>query len=594
MRPLLSICLASLLVACSGNTPPPHPQPPPEPVATAVAILTAAPAPTAAPSGPAPEPDLPSPFFPRVIHGQSTLAYFPLENGGVVIDSYLGVPIRVDDKGARFEPALYTGLKGREGDNAFMVYSVSGDWPNRGQLGLNLPGERGGTDVNYTWNGASWVKAPAQPLGDMPAEVVRAYYDGGLMGHASWGGRPLYYLSGGEDGTRATFVLGGKGKKGPVPAFTRGTGECPTRLVGYIELANLPSGELLGAGKLCTRKSDYQYMGQSGPGALAVERWARGAPTAVVEVLPGTERRGQLGHHGGGFVQTSATDLYVYTTFGSGDDGSVPSVPYVAHHDGKTWTEVSPPSKQQLRELWADKDGALWVRLSSEIWRRRGGAWEKMTPDAEGEIAWTARAPDATLWARVGDELWHLGAAGAWEKAILPRDDSRARFVADRVFWQKGALLIVARSSSNGESALFGSVKPDTVLDLAVDEQGAAAKAPPAATAFGHVAPPTAGCKSLFVVLYKLSRVAPADYDFPVTRDALKGHTELDGVRFAETEDGGTRYLVAFVPSLARGQRLLEVVRAKVQGARPQMLCGEPPKTNRTLKINLRTGALEK
>ena len=28
--------------------------------------------------------------------------------------------------------------------------------------------------------------------------------------------------------------------------------------------------------------------------------------------------------------------------------------------------------------------------------------------------------------------------------------------------------------------------------------------------------------------------------------------------------------------------------------AQPQMLCGEPPKTNRTLKINLRKGALEK
>src|SRR6185503_7008099 len=201
------------------------------------------------------------------------------------------------------------------------------------------------------------------------------------------------------------------------------------------------------------------------------------------------------------------------------------------------------------------------------------------------------------MWARFGEDLWHLTAALAWEKAILPRDSGGKRFIADSVSWLAGEMVVLARGSGNTESALFSSRKPDKVLDLEAEREkdgSEGEKAPAKAKAFGQVKPPTPGCKNLFVVLYKLSRVAPPDYDFPLTREALKGHTEFSDVRFAETEDAGTRYLVAFVPSFARGQKLLSLVREKVPTARPQMLCGEPPRTNRSLSIDLRTGALKK
>src|SRR5262249_25616254 len=152
---------------------------------------------------------------------------------------------------------------------------------------------------------------------------------------------------------------------------------------------------------------------------------------------------------------------------------------------------------------------------------------------------------------------------------------------AESVAWlSSGNMMIVAQG--DGETALLAGVKPDKVLDASA-EPAAGAKAPPKAVAFGKGGPPPARCQSPFAGLYKLSRVAPPDFDFPLTREAVKGHTELSDVRFAETEDGGSRYLVAFVPNLGRGQKLVALVRDKVNGARPQLLCGEPPKINRTL-----------
>jgi hypothetical protein len=189
-----------------------------------------------------------------------------------------------------------------------------------------------------------------------------------------------------------------------------------------------------------------------------------------------------------------------------------------------------------------------------------------------------------------GKELWHLGAAGAWEKLVMPRE-GKERLVAKSIAWMGDQMMIVAHG------IILSTKKPPKVLDLSAPDDGAAP--PPKEedakkVTFGRVGPPTAGCKSLFAVLYKLSRVAPPDFDFPLTREALKGHGEFADVRFAETEDGGSRYLVAYVPSLKKGQKLVTLVRDKVKSSSPQLLCGEPPKTNRTIEIDLRTGALKK
>lgn len=586
MRALVLITAAPLLAACSESTPAPLTPPAPTAAATATAAPTAAQ--TAAP---APEPDLPSPYFVKVIHGQREFAYHPLKTGGVVIDGgYLNTPVYVDQKSARVAPELHAGLKGNEGSNAFMINSVGGDWPRSGRISINLPGDRGGTDVSYDWNGSTWVKSPAAGgRDDMPEDVARTYYTGGFQGMASWGGRSYYYMFGVTGAEHADFVPTGKNRKVPTPIITKGTGGCSAKVLGYMDLTTWKSGELVGIGKLCTGEKDSGWQVQYGTGDLVIERWPKGSTTSVIEVFPGTGSKGNLGAGNVATIEVSDTDRYVRASFYPPDQAPNP---YLAHYDGKGWTEVTPPVRQSFHEVWVEKDGSLWAQMDSDLYRLKNGSWEKLTPGgAQGEFHWIRKAPDGTSWALVGDDLWHLGAQETWEKSILPKGSDGKRLVADRLLWHDGEMLIVARGAT--ESALLGTVQPEKVLDLAAETETYHIKAE-AHAAWKQAKPFTRGCKDGFVVLYKLSRVAPPDYDFPLTRDALKGHTELSDVRFAEGEDLGTRYLVAFVPSPAKGQKLIKLVEAKVQNARPQMLCGSPPKINRELKFDLRTGVLVK
>lgn len=583
MRSLALFALASILPACGPASPPPDVPPAP------TAPTAPAAAPTATATAQAEPPEAPSPLFPIVVNGSPTLRFFALAKGGVVIDGdWMSRPYRIDETGAHREPRLFDGIKGEGPQNAFLVYGVSGDWPRSGSMSINLPGDRGGTDVDLVWNGSSWAKAPQQPMGDMPKEVIRAHYLGGHLGGARWGKRSLYYLiTSTDDGPQIPkFVLGGKGAGKP-PAIAKGSGGCPTRLVGYSQMANLSSGEMVGIGKLCTGPDDYTYYTQTGPGALAVERWAKGSGKSTVAELPGSAGKGGLGMGAAGFLEVSPAEIFAYANLGDGDAAT----PYVARWDGKTWTDVSPKAPQAVTSMWLGADKTIWIELKGELDRWKGDGWERAAPaGVSAEIQGRWAAPDGTQWVRFGKDLWHLGANGVWEKLVMPRE-GKVRLVAKSVAWMGDQMMIVA------DGALLSTRKPPKVLDLAaVGDDGAAPakKEEVKKVAFGRVGPPTASCKSLFVVLYKLSRVAPPDFDFPLTREALKGHTELSDVRFAETEDGGSRYLVAHVPNLEKGQKLVKLVRDKVKSSAPQLLCGEPPKTNRTIEIDLRTGAIKK
>ncbi|APR80052.1 Hypothetical protein A7982_05399 [Minicystis rosea] len=588
MRSLAPFALTSILVACGPASPPP--ELPPAPTTTSVAAAPVVPAATA--SAAVEPPEAPSPFHPVVVNGANSLRVYPLAKGIVAINGeFLSRAMLVDARGARFEPRLYEGVEGVGEEHAFAVYSVSGDWPRSGLLSTNLPGERGGTDIDYTWNGSKWIRAKDQPLADMPETVVHMYYAGVLLGRAKWGARSLYYILDSKNDGPAfpKLVLGGKGAGKP-PTVTLGSGDCPTKLAGYAHFTNLAAGDLVGVGKLCTGAGDYTHMAEVGPGALAVEHWPRGATKSTVRELPGSAGKGTLMHGQAHIHEISATDLYVRATFTG--EGDVPT-PYVAHWDGKAWTDISPEGKTAVEGLWVDAGKVLWVRTTRALLRRKGSTWERVVPEGvDADIMLHETAPDGTQWVRFGPDLHHLEASGAWVKIALPRAPSGERMMASHISFPAGEMMIVAANEKNTDTMLLGLHKPEKVLDLNAEEGGQ--KETAKKVAFGRVGPPTASCKNLFVVLYKLSRVAPPDYDFPLTREALKGHTEFSGVRFAETEDSGSRFLVAFVPDLKQGQKLLALVQSKVPSARPQLLCGEPPKTNRILDIDLRTGALKK
>jgi hypothetical protein len=93
------------------------------------------------------------------------------------------------------------------------------------------------------------------------------------------------------------------------------------------------------------------------------------------------------------------------------------------------------------------------------------------------------------------------------------------------------------------------------------------------------------------VILYGFTRVTPDDYDFPLTRQALKGHTELSPVRFVVTRDLGKKYLAAIPPSFPMGQKLVNLIEKEVKGSKPQIVCAVP-EIVRELKVDLKTGAI--
>jgi hypothetical protein len=95
------------------------------------------------------------------------------------------------------------------------------------------------------------------------------------------------------------------------------------------------------------------------------------------------------------------------------------------------------------------------------------------------------------------------------------------------------------------------------------------------------------------VVLYGFTKVTPDDYDFPLTRKALKGKTQFNKVRFVVTEAGGQKFFVGKASSIGEAKALADVIERGVQGSKPQVVCADPTEV-RTVDIDLATGEVRK
>jgi hypothetical protein len=106
--------------------------------------------------------------------------------------------------------------------------------------------------------------------------------------------------------------------------------------------------------------------------------------------------------------------------------------------------------------------------------------------------------------------------------------------------------------------------------------------------AFRPPGPPVDWCETPFVLLYTLGKKAPPDYDYPATRAALRGHREfaVPGVEFIEFERLERRYFGARVPDFSLGAKLVNLVKDKVPGSTPELVCHDPP-PKRTLSVDL-------
>jgi hypothetical protein len=97
-------------------------------------------------------------------------------------------------------------------------------------------------------------------------------------------------------------------------------------------------------------------------------------------------------------------------------------------------------------------------------------------------------------------------------------------------------------------------------------------------------------CPDPMVVLFSPARTAPKDFDFPLTRKALTGHKELAGVRFFEVQRKGKRTIVATLPDRKRALALSTLLREKLGGSAPALVCEKPVEVTREIKVDLATG----
>ncbi|AUX25636.1 hypothetical protein SOCEGT47_061850 [Sorangium cellulosum] len=228
-------------------------------------------------------------------------------------------------------------------------------------------------------------------------------------------------------------------------------------------------------------------------------------------------------------------------------------------------------------------EGEAWI-VDGGVLRYHGGEPRPIDPPAKGAHVLTASAaPDGTLWA-IADGALFARKGEAWEPAPLP-DGVKAQDVAvgsDGAVWVAAGGAILKRGGA-GEAA--GAAPGPIQL-----QQGPPPK-PRATRPFPRPGGPE--CPQNLVVLYTFSKTAPDDYDFPMTRKALKGRTEFSPARFVVTRDMGQRFLAAFVPSWELAKRLQERIKADVHGSTPQIVCAEP-EVVRELKLDLKTGEVAK
>lgn len=224
-----------------------------------------------------------------------------------------------------------------------------------------------------------------------------------------------------------------------------------------------------------------------------------------------------------------------------------------------------------------------WI-VDRNVFRYQGGEPKPIDPPTNGAPVLTASAaPDGTLWV-IADGALFVRKGEAWEHAPLP-DGVKAQDVAvgsDGAVWvvAGGAIL---KHGGEGEAA---DAAPEPI---------ALQKGPPPKPRTNWPFPQPGGpkCPQNLVVLYTFSKTTPDDYDFPLTRKALKGRTEFSPARFVVTRDMGQRFLAAFVPSWELAKKLQERIKTDVKGSTPQIVCAEP-EVVRELKLDLKTGEIVK
>jgi len=487
---------------------------------------------------------------------------------------------RVTDRGIEDDPTLARGVRlGEETWRSMHVLSMSGTWPDDAHLTMfNEGGERVGTLLmEYAWKGDRWRLVPPRPPQEDAYGIQTPWQNGSTL-----------WL---HESTYPEFAVLPRGAA-PRPDFgaLRVRNEPSGCFFEHGATLARPGGEVLLAGRYCGIFPSHQGSLMTGGmvGEAALARWVPGRP-AVLEPIPPVARRAALRLTG--LREAAPSTVYLFGSIVNADESAAET--YIARSDGAGWTRVPAPFKH-ARSYSPDADGTLWAWADGAIFRLpAGGEWEKAPIENVTDVAWKDERP---VWAMTKDSLHRRDASGAWTDVAVPKP----------AFSEGAALRLDAlRLSPNGDLWVRASYAEKRAQWTKPEEREALLRfgAPLPASRCEAGAPgdrsllagwpeqATESCTTPFAVLVRVSKSAPATYDYPQTRAALKGHTELEGAEFVDIDLGGRRYFGAKATSLAQGRAAVELVGKKVDGSRPELVCLAPHVT-RTLPIDVATGAI--
>jgi hypothetical protein len=436
------------------------------------------------------------------------------------------LPIR--DNTVTFEPkyALTQEILGDGVRGAFQV--LLGSFPDALYASVVRPSGRTGLTELYKWTGSKWTSSYSSDESTFVMDI-QPWQNGTVLMVETNNFSGEFRFSA-LPKTTQVFL--------PEPHGGKWFGASSMCETGFIPdaLHTLPSGHAFMTGITCSKN------GAPTDSQTAVKRWSPDNKAGTVDVLPDIGNKVftpiQL-------VLRNEKDATIggnTAPLGYGKPSS--KAPYLAHFDGKTWTTSTLPFSDEIVSLDVDSNGQLWIVSSTGVLftRPAGGVWTEVSLPVAGED----RSPITAT------AVWTPGAGDEW---IIGSYKSRS---------------VLLHSGPPSEMAKLPDL--ETMEDVS--------------TELAMPTPLTWRCSTPFVLLFTLSKVAPPDFDYPATREALKGHTEFDGAQFIEFKRLDKRYMGAFVPGVEMGKKLVDLVKKKVPNSTPQLVC-HAPKPLRAIDIDL-------
>ena len=510
----------------------------------------AEPSPSAAPSEAgvaAPPPAPPSDFF-VVGDTDAELTLSPLGERAILSDArHLFL---LDGDEVKADPALMAGVDRGENDWAIgRIVRAFGTFPDAAYLSVIRASGRTGLTELWHWEKDKWKLVREKEGSEIGAVVSAKGRTFALVQH-------LLFADGSFE-----LVAGPRGVLPRLPRSKDGGagGGCASsmRVTGAI---GLPSGTVVAVGARCDLEETSKEP------QLAVARWGSAQRDAKLEPLPGVAFNEAV-------TTTDATPLaavgenevWLAATLQREEAKRQTSRPYLARFDGASWHDETKALPLAIGALVAGPDGTLWATAEGRLFRRPpGGAFAPVVMPRFPTSAGDAREIEVReVWARSANDVWALGVV----------TDARAKGADGN-----GATrTVVLHTHAPTAQAVFPSAqKLDDALSLRRKPK-----------------PLDASCATPFVLLFSPTKVAPADFDYPLTRKALKGHSEFADAEFIEWRVGSTRFFGAKVGSNESARALEKLVRKELKGSSPQSVCHDP-KPTRTLAIDLATGELKK